>query len=83
MDNIKKYLTNALVLAPYDSKKCLLFYVLATLSALEAMLAQKDERDKERAIYYISKILLDYETSFIPLNILCPNPIYMEELQNG
>jgi len=54
-------------LVPYDSDKCLLLYVLETLSALRAMIAQKDDKNKERAIYYINKTLLDYETRYTPI----------------
>jgi len=41
-----------------------LLYVSATLSALGTMLAQKDDNNKERAIYYINKTLLDYEARY-------------------
>jgi len=54
--NIKWYLTNTLVLSPYDLDKSLLLYLLATLSTLGEMLAQKDENYKERKIYYVNKI---------------------------
>ena len=31
------------------------------------MLSYKDDNNKERAIYYISKTLLDYETRYTPI----------------
>jgi len=39
LDNIKRYLTNALVLASYYLENSLLLYVLEKLSALGVMLA--------------------------------------------
>jgi len=67
LDKIKRFLTNALILAPYNSKKSLLLYVSTTLSALREMIAQKDYNNKERAIYYVSKTLLYYETRYTPI----------------
>lgn len=71
LENIKRYLTNAPVLAPYNSKKCLLLYFSTTLSALGEILAQKDDNNKERAIYYVIKTLLDYEKKYTPIEKMC------------
>lgn len=64
MDRIKRYITNPPVLAPYDSKKSILLYVSETISTIGAILAQKDDNNKERAIYYISKTFLNYEIKY-------------------
>ena len=42
-----------------DFSKLAYLYISATLYTLEAMLYQKDEENKERAIYYLSKTLID------------------------
>jgi len=43
------------------------------------MLAQKDNIGKERAIYYISKTLIDYETRYTPIGIMCFTIIFLIE----
>jgi hypothetical protein len=59
------YLMNAPVLSPPVPGMPLLLYVSTTETALEAVLAQHDDRGKkEKAIYYLSKTLLDYETRY-------------------
>lgn len=64
LDNTKVYLTNPQVLASYDSERGLFLYISETMNDLGAMLAQKDDNNKERAIYNIIKTLHDYETSY-------------------
>lgn len=71
MDNIKRNLSNAPILAPYNLDKSLLLYVLATVIALGEMLTQKDDEGKERPIYYIIKSLIDYETRYTPIKKMC------------
>lgn len=71
MYNIKRYLTNAPAFSLYDYEKNFLLYVYVTLSALGEMLAQKDDDSKERAIYYISKTLIDYEIRYMPIEKMC------------
>ena len=45
-----------------DFSKPTYLYISTTLYELGTMLCQKDTKNKERAIYYLSKILIDYET---------------------
>jgi len=40
------------------------------------MLSQKDLENKERAIYYLSKILIDYETRYTPMEKLCYGTLF-------
>jgi len=54
LDKNKIFLTNSPILSPYNLKNILLLYVLVALSALRALIAQKDDNNKERAIYYIN-----------------------------
>jgi len=54
-----------------DFAKPTYLYISATLYALGAMLRQKDDETKERAIYYLSKTLIDYETRYTPMKKFC------------
>lgn len=71
LNNMKCYLNNVPFVSSYDLNKILLLYVSTILSALGAMLAQKDDNNKEITIYYISKTLLDYETMYTPIKNMC------------
>lgn len=42
-------------------------YISASLYAMGTMLCQKIMDSKERVIYYLSKILVDYEIRYTPL----------------
>ena len=47
------------------------------------MLCPKDDENKERAIYYLSKTLIDYETRYTPMEKLCFGIILcIEKLRN-
>ena len=59
-----------LVLAPYSHGEPLWIYVLAIEHAFGMMLAKKEEDGKERAIYFISRTLKDYETRYTPIEKL-------------
>ena len=61
---------NPSIIVPIDFSKPAYLYILATLYALGAMLYQKDAENIERAIYYLSKTLLDYETRYTPMEKL-------------
>lgn len=69
LDNIKRYITNPLVLAPYDSKRSLLLYVSTTMNALGVMLAQKDDNNKKRVIYYINRLCLNMKHGIVQYKI--------------
>ena len=49
----------------------LLLYLSVSDIALGCMLAQLDDSGRERAIYYPSKRMLKYETSYIMIEHLC------------
>lgn len=42
----------------------MILYISAIDTSLGALLAQDDENNKERAIYYISRTLVSYETNY-------------------
>ena len=53
------------VLVPPTLGRPLLLYLSVLGIALGCMLAQFDDLGKERAIYYLSKRMLDYETRYV------------------
>lgn len=46
-------------------------YILSSLYAIGTMLCQETKNNKERAIYYLSKTLVDYETRYTPMEKIC------------
>ncbi|RVW68357.1 hypothetical protein CK203_063798 [Vitis vinifera] len=54
-----------LLLAPPTPGRPLLLYLSVSDVALGCMLAQLDDSGKDRAIYYLSKRMLDYETRYV------------------
>ena len=49
----------------------LLLYLSVSDMALGCMLAQLDDFGKERAIYYLNKMMLEYECKYIMIERLC------------
>ena len=70
-EKIKEYLLSPPVLAPSMSGRPLLLYLLVSDMALGCMLAQLDDLRKERAIYYMSKRMLEYEMRYVMIERLC------------
>ena len=64
-DRIREYFLSSPVLVPPMPGRPLLLYLSVSDSALGCMLAQLDDSDRERAIYYLSKRMLEYETRYI------------------
>ena len=64
-ERIKEYLLSPPVLVPPTPSRPLLLYLSVSDIALGCMLAQLDDLGKERAIYYLSKRMLKYETRYI------------------
>ncbi|KAL6321646.1 hypothetical protein AAG906_025478 [Vitis piasezkii] len=62
---IREYLLSPPVLAPPTPGRPLLLYLSVSDVALGCMLAQLDDSGKDRAIYYLSKRMLDYETRYL------------------
>ena len=60
-----------LVLVPPASGRHLLLYLLVSDIALGCMLAQLDDSNKERVIYYLSKRMLDYEIKYDMIEHYC------------
>ena len=70
-EKIKECLLSPLVLVPPTPGRPLLLYLSVSDIALGCMLAQFDDSGKERAIYYISKRMLEYECKYIMIELLC------------
>lgn len=51
--------------------KLLILYISATNTSLGARLAQRDEKKKERAIYYINRMLVSYEMNYTIIEKSC------------
>ncbi|XP_070667906.1 uncharacterized protein [Malus domestica] len=63
-DSIKAYLTYPPVLVPPQRGKPLKLYISASEKSIGSLLAQNNEGGKEQAVYYLSRILTEVETSF-------------------
>ena len=59
------------VLVPPTPGRPLLLYLSVSDMALGCMLAQIDDSGKERAIYYLSKRMLEYEVKYVMIEHLC------------
>ena len=69
-ENIKECLLSPPILVPPIPKHPLLLYLSVSDMALGCMLAQLDDSGKERAIYYLSKRMLEYECKYIMIECL-------------
>ena len=70
-EKIKECLLSPPVLVPPTPGRPLLLYLSILDIALGCMLAQLDDSGKERAIYYLSKRMLEYECKYIMIECLC------------
>ena len=70
-ERIKGYLLSPPVLVPPMPRRPLLLYLSVSNVALGCMLAQLDDSGRERAIYYLSKRMLEYETRYIMIERFC------------
>ena len=69
-EKIKECLISSPVLVPPIPRCPLLLYLSVSDMALGCMLAQLDDSRKERAIYYLSKGMLEYECRYIMIERL-------------
>ena len=70
-ERIREYFLSPPVLVPPMLGRPLLLYLSVSDIALGCMLAQLDDSDRERAIYYMSKRMLEYETRYIMNERFC------------
>ncbi|KAG9453935.1 hypothetical protein H6P81_006839 [Aristolochia fimbriata] len=70
-NNIKAYLTKPPVLIAPIVDKPLLLYIAAQEKSVGALLAQCDEDNKERSLYYLSRTLVGAEFNYTPIEKSC------------
>ena len=70
-ENIKECLLSPPVLVPPTPRRPLLLYLSVSDIALGCMLAQLNDSGKKRAIYYLSKRILEYECKYLMIERLC------------
>ena len=64
-ERIREYLLSPPILVPTTLGHPLLLYFSVSDIALGCMLALLDDLGKKRAIYYLSKMMIDYETRYV------------------
>ena len=69
-ESIKRYLLNPPVLGVPIPGKPLILYIVAQEQSLGALLAQKNEAKKEKALYYLSRKLTGVELKYSPIQKL-------------
>ncbi|WJZ98644.1 hypothetical protein VitviT2T_017155 [Vitis vinifera] len=70
-ERIREYLLSPPVIVPPTPGHPLLLYLLVLDVVLGCMLAQLDDSGKDRAIYYLSKRMLDYEARYVMIERYC------------
>ena len=70
-ERTREYLLSPPVLVPPIPRCPLLLYLSVSDIALGFMLAQLDDSGKDQAIYYLSKMMLDYETRYVMIERYC------------
>ncbi|KAG9450316.1 hypothetical protein H6P81_010281 [Aristolochia fimbriata] len=70
-NNIKAYLTKPPVLVAAIVGQPLLLYIAAQKGSVGALLAQCDEDNKERSLYYLSRTLVGVELNYTPSEKTC------------
>ena len=71
-DKVKEYLTKAPILVPPVLGRPMILYLIVHERSMGCVLGQDDETGrKERAIYYLSKKFMDYESKYSSLEKMC------------
>ncbi|KAG9450365.1 hypothetical protein H6P81_010330 [Aristolochia fimbriata] len=70
-NNIKAYLTKPPVLVAPIVGRPLLLYIAAQEGSVGALLAQCDDDNKERSLYYLSRTLVGAELNYTPIKKTC------------
>lgn len=73
----KKYLLSPHVLIPPNPSIPFHLYISTTNVVIGTMLAQKNDMNKEQAIYYINITLVEYEVQYIHIKKLFPSIIFV------
>ncbi|KAG9442525.1 hypothetical protein H6P81_018379 [Aristolochia fimbriata] len=70
-NNIKAYLTKPPVLVAPIVDRPLMLYIAVQEKSVGALLAQCDEDNKERSLYYLSRTLVGAELNYTPIEKTC------------
>lgn len=70
-DEIKHYLATLPVLVPPIRGQPLKLYIVVAENSIGSLLAQDNDQGRERAVYYLSRILTDVEVRYTPVEKLC------------
>lgn len=70
-EEIKKYMSNPLVVLPPERNKPIKLYISASDLTIGSILAQQDNDSVKRAIYYLSRVLNDAEIRYSSIDKLC------------
>ena len=70
-EKIREYLLSSPILVPPMLGQPLFLYLSISDMALGCMLAQLDDSRKEKAIYYLSKRMLEYEMRYVMIERFC------------
>ncbi|XP_027347963.1 uncharacterized protein LOC113859366 [Abrus precatorius] len=70
-EEIKQYLTKPPVMVPPKKGFPLKLYISTSEETIGSMLAQEDENGVERAVYYLSRMLIGAESRYSPIEKLC------------
>ena len=70
-EKIKECLLSPPILVPPTPGRPLILYLSISDMVLGCMLAQFDDSGNERAIYYMSKRMLEYEMKYVMIEHLC------------
>lgn len=71
LTQIKKYLANPPILMPPIYRKPLILYISAIETSLGILLAQEDNDNKERAIYYLIRTPISYKMNYSIIKKAC------------
>ena len=70
-ERIKRYLLNPPVLGASILGKPLVLYIAAQEKSLGALIAQENEKGKERALYYLSRTINGTGLNYSPIEKMC------------
>ncbi|KAL0290427.1 UNVERIFIED_CONTAM: hypothetical protein Sradi_7050600 [Sesamum radiatum] len=75
-ESIKRHLLNLPVLGALTPGKPLILYIARQELSIGALMAQENEEGKEKALYYLSRILSENELKYSPIEKVCSALFY-------
>jgi len=76
-EKIKKYLSNPLVLGALIPGKPLILYIVAQEQSLRALCLQKNEEEKQKALYYLHHTLVGAKFKYSPVEKICLSILFV------